>query len=577
MTDITDATTAVSRAIEDGQCVYLAGFSHLVPTALGHEMIRQEISDLDLARLAPDPIYDQLVAAGSVSTATFSWAGNPGVGNLGAVRRAVEEGVPHPIEIEEYTHFGLLSRLAAGARGYPFLPVRTFVGSDLLAHREDVRQVEIPYEEGGSIPVVPPLTPDVALLHAQQADREGNARAWGIVGDVPEALFAAETVIVSVEEILEESIDGTGTEGVVLPAGEIDYVVEEPFGSHPAYTQGYYGRDTDAYLAWDEYSREREATEAWLDEWVYGVDDRRAYCERLGDDRLDALRSAVGGVGGVESFGDDRTDRVGSALPTAPSEAGEAGEASDFTRTELMVASAARELADEDTVLVGVGLPILACLLASRTHAPEMRMLYESGAIEANPESVPYSTASPKIATSARTIVPMYDVLTQYLQAGRIDVGFLGGAQVDRWGNVNSTVIGAYDAPKVRLPGSGGACGIASNADRTIIITPHERRRLPDAVDFVTSPGYVDGRAGRAERGLAGGPSVVLTDKAVLRFDDRGEAYAETLHPGVTREEVQETTGWELRFADELEETPLPSAAAISLLREDLDPKGLYL
>lgn len=594
MAEVVETTTAVSRAIDDGDCVYLAGFSHLVPTAVGHEMIRQGAADLDLVRLAPDLIYDQLIAAGCVATATFSWAGNPGIGNLGGFRRAVEEGIPREIAIEEYTHFGLLSRLVAAARGYPFLPLRTFVGSDLLAHREDVRQIENPLGDGGgadndgggggeigSIPIVPPLAPDVAVVHAQRADTEGNARVWGIVGDVREAVFAADCVLLSVEEIVDEDALSGDDRGTFLPGSEIDYLVEVPFGSHPSYAHGYYGRDADAYAEWNTRSREHSAVDEWLDEWVYGVADRREYCAKLGDERLAALRSGVGG--------DPSSDRALSAVSTDPvgsasgTDAGHStvpasGEGSiEPTGTELMVASAARELADEDTVLVGVGLPILACLLAKRTHAPGMAMLYESGAIGANPRTLPYSTAGPGVATSARDIVPMYDVFTNYLQAGRLDVGFLGGAQVDRWGNVNSTVIGEYTAPKVRLPGSGGACEIASNTDRTIIVTPHQRRRFPEAVDFVTSPGYVGGREGRDERGLRGGPDVVVTDKALMRFDAGGELYVDALHRGVTRNEVQEATAWDLAFAPDVGETPRPSTEAIRILREDLDPKRRYL
>jgi glutaconate CoA-transferase subunit B len=249
---------------------------------------------------------------------------------------------------------------------------------------------------------------------------------------------------------------------------------------------------------------------------------------------------------------------------------------SDYTETELMVASAARELQDGDSVLVGVGIPNLACNLAKRTHAPELEMVYESGTIDSNPSKLPLSIGDPVLATGALNVVPMFEGFTTYLQAGRIDVGFLGGAQIDRWGNINSTVIGDYDDPKVRLPGSGGACEIASNAHRTIIITPHEKRRLPASVDFVTSPGYVDGRDGRAERGLRGGPEAIITDKAVMRFDADGEAYVDTLHPGVTESEVQESTGWDLAFADTVEETPTPTSDEVALVREELDPDGIY-
>ena len=249
---------------------------------------------------------------------------------------------------------------------------------------------------------------------------------------------------------------------------------------------------------------------------------------------------------------------------------------SDFTDTELMVTRAAQELEDGDTTLVGVGVPNLACNLAKRTHAPGLEMIYESGTIDSNPSKLPLSIGDPVLASNAKSIVPMAQGFGYYLQAGRIDVGFLGGAQIDRHGNINSTVIGDYDDPKVRLPGSGGACEIASNTHRTIIITPHTERRFPDEVDFITSPGYVGGRENREELGLRGGPEAVITDKGVLRFDDRGEMYVDSLHPGVTEETIQEATGWDLRIPDDIDETTPPTDREIELIRTELDPDGIY-
>ncbi|QLK27272.1 CoA-transferase subunit beta [Natrinema zhouii] len=248
----------------------------------------------------------------------------------------------------------------------------------------------------------------------------------------------------------------------------------------------------------------------------------------------------------------------------------------EYTDTELMISRAAQELQDGDTTLVGVGIPNLACNLAKRTHAPDLELIYESGTIDSNPSKLPLSIGDPVLATGARSIVPMIQGFGYYLQSGRIDVGFLGGAQIDRHGNINSTVIGDYDDPNVRLPGSGGACEIASNTDRTIIITPHSSRRFPDEVDFVTSPGYVGGRDNREQLGLRGGPEAVITDKAVMRFDDGGELYVESLHPGVTRDVVQNATGWELQFGSDLVETVPPTEQELDLIRNELDPDGVY-
>ncbi|MFU1783299.1 CoA-transferase subunit beta [Haloarcula japonica] len=248
----------------------------------------------------------------------------------------------------------------------------------------------------------------------------------------------------------------------------------------------------------------------------------------------------------------------------------------DYTDTELMITRAAQELQNDDTTLVGVGIPNLACNLAKQTHAPDLEMVYESGTIDSNPSKLPLSIGDPVLATDAQSIVPMIQGFGYYLQAGRIDVGFLGGAQIDRYGNINSTVIGDYDDPKVRLPGSGGACEIASNTHRTIIITPHTQRRFPEEVDFVTSPGYIDGETTREELGLRGGPDAVITDKAVMRFDDDGEMFLDSVHPGVTEDAVQEATGWNLQFGSDVVETEPPDEEEIDLIRNELDPDGVY-
>jgi glutaconate CoA-transferase subunit B len=248
----------------------------------------------------------------------------------------------------------------------------------------------------------------------------------------------------------------------------------------------------------------------------------------------------------------------------------------DYSSTEIMVTAAAAELGNGESTLVGTGIPMLACNLAKATHAPDLELVYESGVIDSLPLSgdLPEIISGPRPASDAACIMPQFEALSTYLQGGWVDVGFLGGAQVDRHGNLNSTVVGDYDDPDVRLPGSGGACEIACNAGRTLVITPHETRRFPAEVDFVTSPGYVDGREGREALGLSGGPAAVITDKAVLRFDDEGEAYVDSLHPGVDRERVQAATGWDLAFADDVGVTPEPTTREVRLLREQLDPKG---
>ncbi len=250
-----------------------------------------------------------------------------------------------------------------------------------------------------------------------------------------------------------------------------------------------------------------------------------------------------------------------------------------YSSAELMIVNAARLLKDGDVVFVGVGQPNLACNLAKRTHAPNLTMIYEAGVIGAEPARLPLSIGDPTLVSGALSVVSMYDIFTLYLQRGNVDVGFLGGAQIDRFGNINATIVGQdYEHPKVRLPGSGGAQEIAAWANRCYVMTPHQKRRFPARVDFLTSAGYLDGKGGREKAGLRGkGPICVVTDLGFLEPDENGELILTALHPGKTAEQARENTGWDLKVAPTLQTTLPLSAQEIRILREELDPTGIYL
>jgi glutaconate CoA-transferase subunit B len=250
----------------------------------------------------------------------------------------------------------------------------------------------------------------------------------------------------------------------------------------------------------------------------------------------------------------------------------------DYTPAEMMVVAAARQLCDGDVVFVGIGLPNLAINLAKRVHAPNIVMIYEAGVIGANPSHLPLSIGDPCLVTGAQSVCSMFEVFAFYLQSGRIDVGFLGGAQIDRFGNLNATVIGDYARPKVRLPGSGGSDEIATLARRIYVITPHQLRRFPAEVDFITSPGYVGGRQGRQRLGIpGGGPRLVITDLGLLDFDENGEMELTAIHPGVEVDQVKQNTGWDLKIRPDLAITLPPSQEELRIIREELDPQGIYL
>jgi glutaconate CoA-transferase, subunit A len=270
---------AISEFVNDGDIVYAAGFTHLIPFAAGHEIIRQGKKNLTLARATPDLIYDQMVAAGCAKKVIFSYMGNPGVGSLRIVRAAIEKG---ELEWEEYSHFGMITRLQAGASGLPFLPMNQTGATSLEQVNPLIKRIPDPYG-GKDVIVVPALNPDVAIVHVQRADKNGNAHLWGIIGEQKEAAFAAKKVILTAEEIVDESVIRSDPNRTMIPGIVVSAVCHVPFASHPSYSQGYYDRDNEFYLAWDKISESKELTQKYLDEWVYGVKDRNAYWKKLGE------------------------------------------------------------------------------------------------------------------------------------------------------------------------------------------------------------------------------------------------------------------------------------------------------
>ncbi len=250
-----------------------------------------------------------------------------------------------------------------------------------------------------------------------------------------------------------------------------------------------------------------------------------------------------------------------------------------YSAAELMIINAARLLRDGDVVFVGVGQPNLACNLAKRTHAPRLVMIYEAGVIGAEPARLPLSIGDPTLVSGSLSVVSMYDIFSLYLQRGNVDVGFMGGAQIDKYGNINATVIGTdYAHPKTRLPGSGGSQEIAAWANRCYLMTPHQKRRFPEKVDFMTSAGFLDGRKAREATGVRGGGMVtVVTDIGLLEPDDNGELILTALHPGRTVEEAKANTGWDLKCAPVLRTTEPVTEKELNILRQELDPRGIYL
>ena len=277
MAEIVSLTDAVRDLVEDGQTVALEGFTHLIPHAAGHELIRQGKRDLTLVRMTPDLVYDQMIGMGCARRLVFSWGGNPGVGSLHRLRDAVERGWPAPLELEEHSHAGMATAYAAGASNLPFGVLRGYRANDLVA-RTIVQPVVCPFT-GEELAAVRALRPDVGIVHAQQADRRGNVQLWGITGVQKEVVLASRRTIVTVEEVVDELEPRRG--GVVLPRWVVDAVAVAPRGAHPSYADGYYDRDNDFYVSWDEVSRDRDVFLAWMERHVLGTGDVAEYHRSL--------------------------------------------------------------------------------------------------------------------------------------------------------------------------------------------------------------------------------------------------------------------------------------------------------
>jgi glutaconate CoA-transferase, subunit A len=271
---------AISALVHDRATLVIEGFTHLICFAAAHEIIRQRRRELTLCRLTPDVIYDQMIAAGCARKLVFSWAGNPGAGSLHAFRRAAEgKSGSAPLELEEYSHFGMVARFSAGAARLPFWPLRNYMGTDLPRANPQIRSVACPFT-GEALAAVPALNPDVTIVHAQRADAAGNTQIWGLLGVQKEAAFASKRVIVVVEELVDENVIRSDPNRTIIPGTIVDAVVVEPWGAHPSYAQGFYDRDNQFYVGWEPISRDPAALERYLDEWVYGVTDRAEYMAR---------------------------------------------------------------------------------------------------------------------------------------------------------------------------------------------------------------------------------------------------------------------------------------------------------
>lgn len=282
---------AISDCVSDGCSINIEGFTHLICFAAGHEIIRQGKKNLWGIRLTPDLVYDQMIEAGCFKKLTFSWAGNPGVGSLHALRRAIEKNTAPTLQLDEYSHFGLMSRLQAGSMGLPFMPLYNYKGTDIAKNNSEIKSIVCPYT-GDQLATVPALHPDVTIVHCQRADAQGNAQVWGLLGTQKEAAFSAKKVIVVTEEIVSSEIIRADPNRTLIPGIIVDHVVHEPWGCHPSYTQGFYDRDNDFYVHFDSISKDKSTYQDYLNEFVLKCKDRKTYISKLGGPLLEKLKAS---------------------------------------------------------------------------------------------------------------------------------------------------------------------------------------------------------------------------------------------------------------------------------------------
>ena len=417
----------------------------------------------------------------------------------------------------------------AGAARLPFGMLRGYIGTDLAKHNPRIQSVACPYT-GEEIATVPAVNPDVTILHAQRADRHGNVAIDGIVGAAREAALAASKLLVTVEKIVDELPPAMNN--IVLPHFTVTAVSHCPGGAWPSYAQATTRATTTSTCVGRDRARPRSSSRPGSTAHVRG--SRR-------DRRARSLRAAAAGE-------KPRCSR------------------SDYTRDEMMTVAAARLLKDGQVCFVGIGLPSAACNLARLTHAPNLVLIYESGTIGTRPTVLPLSIGDGELAETATCVIPLPDIFSDYLQAGRIDVGFLGAAQIDKYGNLNSTVIGPYDKPKTRLPGAGGATEIAAHARQVFIVMKATPRSFVKALDFQTSGGHFAGRSQSGARGS--GPAVIVTDVGILKpHPESGEFALSALYPGIPADEATAAVGWPLAVLPELETCAAPTAPELEALR----------
>jgi acyl CoA:acetate/3-ketoacid CoA transferase alpha subunit/acyl CoA:acetate/3-ketoacid CoA transferase beta subunit len=558
---------AVQEFIKPGCHVGFGGFSLCRNAmAVSHEIIRQKIGNLKLSSVNPSYSVDILIGAGLVREVESGCLNMERLGLPKNFCRAVEQGT---IKSEDYEHGAMTFRYLAGSLGLPFIPTKSILGSDILTYQVGAGKKCVlgtsPFD-GEKVVLLPPCRPDVAIIHVPRVDEQGNCQIDGTAFADEYIAKAASHIVLVTEQLISTETVRNDPQRTIIPGFRVDAIVHCPWGAYPTAVPGCYDYDYEALKAYQEAASTPASFQAYLDRFVYGVKDFEEFLEIAGTPKT-YRRLAIDPALGYSSY---IADLIGAGKQVREKAPGE------YNLKELMIIAAARELKNGDVIVAGTGLPMAATTVAKLSHAPDCNYIVETGIGDVKPRHSALSVADPRLTGAARPafVNDTLEGLGHVVHRGLADVGFLGGAQIDMYGNLNATQLGPPTKIKKRFPGSGGANVIASCAKRVLIIMQQEKRRFVERVDYITSPGFLTGGNSRREAGLTGGgPDKVITDLGVLGFDsDSKRMKLVSLHPGVTVQKVRDATGFELIVPDNVGVTPPPTEQELQILRANVSP-----
>ncbi len=555
---------AVKKFVKDEDFIAMGGFGHVrVSMSIIYEIIRQKKRNLTMAGKTAVHDLDLLVGAGCVNNVEVAYSfGHELRGLSPASRRAVETG---KCKITgEISNAGYQWRFLAAMMGLPFIPTRVLLGTDTFKH-SSAKVIKDPYSKK-PICLLPACYPDVGIIHVPRCDKYGNAQIDGIMVEDFELSRAARRVIITTEKIVDNKTIRQEPNKTVIPFYLVDAIVEVPFGAHPCQMPYLYFFDENHISEWLSISKTDEGVENYLKKYVYYVDDFNQYLK------------LIGGAKKIEQL--KRIEHLEEPMvaPWIEKKEISSKKKENYSSTEMLACVASNILEDKKSVFVGTGLPMIASMLAQRTHAPNLLLFFEAGSIGPEIPVLPISVGDSRTFYMAIAASSMHDSMSM-AQAGYIDYGFLGAAQIDMYGNINTTVIGPYEHPKVRLPGSGGANDVGTLSNKTIIIMRQDKYRFVKKLDFITTPGYLNGYDSREKIGLPkdSGPYRIITQLGVYGFDKESKKMKLiSTHPGVTIEQIKNNSSFDILIPEKIVVTKPPTKNELKILK-DIDPAGMVI